>query len=109
MREPASPVRSGGRAAFIAPSLPLHQDFVLLLMAPAAGAAGAAAGGLGAASAAAAHEAGAADGDTAHGLAAVGVLREGGVLHALADFKALGGLAFKLGDGFVNVGGHGGK
>ena len=40
-------------------------------------------------------------------LAAVRMLRESGVLHTLADFKALGGLAFKLRDGFVNVGGHG--
>ena len=53
------------------------------------------------------HQSGAADGNAADWLAAVRVLREGGVLHALADFKALGGFAFKLGDGFVNVGGHG--
>jgi hypothetical protein len=37
------------------------------------------------------------------------MLGEGRVLDALADLEALGWIAFKLGDGFVNVGGHGGK
>jgi hypothetical protein len=36
------------------------------------------------------------------------MLRQRGILHALADFKTLRLLAFDLGDGFVNVGGHGG-
>ena len=54
-----------------------------------------------------AHEPRATDGHAADRLAAVRMLRERGVLHALADLKALGGFAFKLGNGFVNVGGHG--
>lgn len=44
---------------------------------------------------------------TAHRLAAVRMLRQCGVLHALANLKTLRLVAFKLGDGFVNVGGHG--
>lgn len=32
---------------------------------------------------------------------------QGIILHALLDFKAAGSFAFSLGDGFVNVGGHG--
>jgi hypothetical protein len=55
---------------------------------------------------AAAHHSRATDGHAADRLATVGMLRECGVLHALAYFKALRRFAFKLGDGFVNVGGH---
>lgn len=45
----------------------------------------------------------------AHWLAAVRMLRQGRVFHALADLKTLGQVAVKLGNGFVNVGGHGNR
>jgi hypothetical protein len=78
-------------------------------MASTPGAAGSStAGGL-RATTAATHHSGAADRHTADWLATVRMLRECVIFHALTDFKALGGFAFKLGDGFVNVGGHGGK
>ena len=37
----------------------------------------------------------------------VGMLNQGGVLHALHQFKAAGGLTLPLVDGFINIGGHG--
>jgi hypothetical protein len=55
----------------------------------------------------AAHEAGAANRHAADGGATIRMPRERRILHVLAHFKTLWLLAFKLGDGFVNVGGHG--
>lgn len=54
----------------------------------------------------AAHDTGATDGDTAHGLSTIRMLRQSTVFHALFDLKALGLVAFKLWDRFVNVGRH---
>ena len=55
------------------------------------------------------HETGAADRHTTHGLAAIRMLGQRGVFHALTHLKTLGLVTFKLGDGFVNVGGHEGE
>ena len=57
--------------------------------------------------AAASHHSRAATDQPTHRLAAIGMMCQRIILHALANFKALWLFGFTAGNGFVDVGGHG--